>query len=72
MLQALIANVNRDRKTRPYQADTFVPKWGRASTRKGPATGEEMLAAVKKINKAMGGGTNGDSRRPDDRDRDRS
>lgn len=54
MLQALIANVNRGKRQRAFEADQFMPKWGRAKP-KGPMSGEDMLAAVKRLHKSMGG-----------------
>lgn len=54
MLQATIANVNRSKKTRPYKSEQFVPTWGVAAE-SGPMSGEDMLAAVKRINANMGG-----------------
>lgn len=58
MLQATIANVNRSRKVRPYKAEQFMPKWEVAEPR-GPMSGEDMLAAVKRYNRNMGGGQGG-------------
>lgn len=60
MLQATLANVNRGKAQRPYKADEFMPKWGRAKPA-GPMTGEDMLRAVKRINKTMGGARGGDA-----------
>jgi hypothetical protein len=59
MLQATIANVNRGKRQRPYKAEQFRPQWGVAQPN-GPLSGDDMLAAVKRINKGMGG----DVRRP--------
>jgi hypothetical protein len=55
MLQATIANVNRSNRQRPFKADQFKPQWGVAQP-VGPLSGEDMLAAVKRINRGMGGG----------------
>jgi hypothetical protein len=55
MLQATIANVNRSKKTRPYKAEQFVPEWGSGSRSSAPMSGEDMLRAVKRINRGMGG-----------------
>jgi hypothetical protein len=65
MLQALTANVNRSKGQRPFKLDEFMPKWGRAR-QAGPMTPEDMLRAVKRANKAMGGEVRGgdDSRPP--------
>jgi hypothetical protein len=58
MLQATIANVNRGKSQRPYKHDEFMPKWGRAKPA-GPMSPEDMLRAVKRINKTMGGSSSG-------------
>jgi hypothetical protein len=58
MLQATIANVNRGKGAKPYTAEQFLPRWG-LSKPAGPMTGEDMLRAVKRANKAMGGRTEG-------------
>lgn len=56
MLQATIANVNRGKSQRPYQAEQFVPKWERRRMDGNEAMSpEDMLRAVKRIHKAMGG-----------------
>jgi hypothetical protein len=55
MLQATIANVNRSRKQKAYEPSGFMPKWGVARPAPGPMSGEEMLEAVKRINRKMGG-----------------
>jgi hypothetical protein len=54
MLQATIANVNRSKRARPFKAEQFVPEWG-VATKSGPMSGDDMLAAVKRINAGMGG-----------------
>lgn len=57
MLSSVIANVNRSKKQRPFTAEQFMPKWERRRTVKsGAMDGEDMLRAVKRIHKAMGGG----------------
>ena len=57
MLQATIANVNREKKIRPYTAEQFLPKWERRkmSDGNGEMSPEDMLRAVKRIHKAIGG-----------------
>jgi hypothetical protein len=55
MLQATIANVNRGKNQKAYEPDNFMPKWGVAKPTPGPMTGHDMLEAVKKLNKGMGG-----------------
>lgn len=55
MLASVIANVNRSKKQRPYQAEQFLPTWERRQVKTGPMSGEDMLRAVKRIHKAMGG-----------------
>ena len=57
MLQATVANVNRSKKQRPFKAEQFVPKWERRRPvdGNGEMSGEDMLRAVKRIHKAMGG-----------------
>jgi len=57
MLQATIANVNREKRQRPFKAEQFVPKWERRQQvdGNGEMSPEDMLRAVKRIHKAMGG-----------------
>jgi len=55
MLQATLANVNRSKRQRPYKPDQFKAEWGVVKPQ-GPMSGEDMLAAVKRINAGMGGG----------------
>jgi len=64
MLQATIANVNRSKRERPYKAEQFAPKWERRQPvdGNGEMSGEDMLRAVKRIHKAMGGSSGVDSR----------
>jgi len=67
MLQALLANVNRGKKQRPYEAKQFMPKWGRARERaEGPMDGYQLLSKIKKINRQMGGKERVDARGPAD------
>lgn len=54
MLQATLANLQRSKKQRPYKAEQFKPVWGVAKP-DGPMSGEDMLAAVKRYNRNMGG-----------------
>jgi hypothetical protein len=54
MLQATIANANRSKRVRPYKPEQFVPEWS-VATKSGPMSGDDMLAAVKRINANMGG-----------------
>jgi hypothetical protein len=56
MLQATIANVNRGKTQRAYEPDQFLPRWGKTKTAAGPMSGEDMLRAVKRLHKGMGGG----------------
>jgi len=57
MLAAVIANVNRTKRQKPYQAEQFIPKWDRDAPPERPAemSGEDMLRAVKRAHKALGG-----------------
>lgn len=56
MLASVIANVNRSRGQRPYKAEQFKPKWERREVQQtGEMSGQDMLHAVKRIHKAMGG-----------------
>ena len=57
MLQATIANVNRNKRQQPYKAEQFLPKWERRQQvdGNGEMSPEDMLRAVKHIHKAMGG-----------------
>jgi hypothetical protein len=60
MLQATIANVNRGKRQKPYQGSQFLPRWGRAKDKtEGPLDGYSLLDKIKKINRQMGGGTQG-------------
>jgi len=57
MLAAVIANSNRSKRAKPYRAEQFIPRWDSDARpeRRPEMTGQEMLKAVKKINKAIGG-----------------
>jgi hypothetical protein len=57
MLATVIANANRAKRTRPYKADQFMPKWDAKAPaeRKQEMSGEDMLRAVKRLNRTMGG-----------------
>lgn len=54
---AVLANVNRRKGAKPYTADQFIPRWDREAPpeRKPEMSGDEMLRAVKSINKRLGG-----------------
>jgi hypothetical protein len=54
MLQATIANGNRGKRQKPYEASQFLPKWGRAKVA-GPLDGYQLLDKIRKINRQMGG-----------------
>lgn len=57
MLAAVIANANRSKNAKPYRAEQFIPKWdadARPEVRP-EMSGEDMLRAVKRINKQLGG-----------------
>ncbi len=59
MLQATIVNVNRGKNQKASESAQFLPNWGiakPASTE--PMSGYDMLEAVKKMNKRMGGTQN--------------
>jgi hypothetical protein len=55
MLQATIGNVNRSKKQKAYEPAGFMPQWGIAKPAAGPMSGHDMLEAVKKLNRRMGG-----------------
>lgn len=63
-LQATIANVNRGKRQKPYEASQFMVRWGRAKERTRDALdGYSLLDKVRKMHKQMGGGTErGDTR----------
>lgn len=58
MLQATIANSNRSRRQKAYEPAQFMPKWGVAKPDAGPMSGHDMLEAVKRLNRKMGGTQN--------------
>ena len=62
MLQATIANVNRGKNQKAHEPSAFLPKWGVAKPAAGPMSGYDMLEAVKKLNKRMGGTQGVDTR----------
>ena len=62
MLQATIANANRGKGQKVYEPEAFMPKWGVAKPAAGPMSGHDMLEAVKKLNKRMGGAQSVDTR----------
>jgi hypothetical protein len=53
----VLANINRRKGAKPYTVQQFMPQWdpGAPPERRPEMTGEEMLRAVKSINKRMGG-----------------
>ncbi len=57
MLASVIANTSRPKKSRPYKAEQFVPKWDADARpeRRPEMDGHEMLSAVRKINRMVGG-----------------
>lgn len=57
MLASVIANVNRTKQQRPFRAEQFIPKWDRdAPPERAPEmSGDEVLRAVRRAHKAMGG-----------------
>jgi hypothetical protein len=57
MLASVVANVNRGRSQRPYSAEQFMPKWDKDARpdRRPEMSAEDMLRAVKRAHKAMGG-----------------
>lgn len=57
MLASVIANSNRSKSSKPYRADQFIPKWDKnaPAERRPEMSPEEMIRAVKRANKAMGG-----------------
>lgn len=54
---AVLANVNRRKGAKPYTAEQFIPRWDPEAPRqrRPEMSGQEMLQAVKSINKRMGG-----------------
>lgn len=60
MLQATIANGNRGKRQKAFEGKQFLPRWGKAKDRdEGPIDGYALLDKVKKINRQLGGGTQG-------------
>lgn len=57
MLASVIANVNRAKRTKPYRAEQFIPKWDADARpeRRPEMSGEDMLRAVRRYNRRMGG-----------------
>jgi hypothetical protein len=57
MLASVIANSNRTKRSKPYKADQFIPKWDvNARPEQRPEMSpDEMLRAVKRAHKMMGG-----------------
>jgi hypothetical protein len=57
MLASVVANVNRAKRQKPYSAEQFIPKWDRKARpeRKPEMDGHDMLRAVKRAHKALGG-----------------
>lgn len=56
-LAAVVANVNRSKRQRPYRPEQFIPKWDPEAPpeRRPQMSGDEMLRAVKGINASMQG-----------------
>jgi hypothetical protein len=62
-LQSTIANSNRGKRQKPFEAKQFLPRWGRAKEQtEGPLDGHALLAKVKSINRKMGGAESVDTR----------
>lgn len=55
MLQSTLANINRGKRQSPFEPKQFLPRWGRAPKQSGPMDPEDMLRAVKRANKSLGG-----------------
>lgn len=57
MLCSVIANANRSKRAKPFEPKQFLPKWdpNAPPERRPEMTGQDMLAAVRKANKALGG-----------------
>lgn len=57
MLCSVIANANRGKRSKPFEAKQFMPKWDPDAPpeRRPELSGEEMLRAVKRAHKALGG-----------------
>lgn len=56
MLASVIANSNRGKGQKAYEAADFLPKWERKAESQ-ELDGEAMLRVVKSLNRSMGGGT---------------
>ena len=58
MLSSVIANVNRSKRSKPLKPEQFMPKWDSKARpeRRPEMSGEEMLRAVKRAHRALGGG----------------
>lgn len=56
-LCSVIANGNRSKRQKPFQPKQFMPKWDANALpeQRVAMTGEEMLRAVRRANKALGG-----------------
>ena len=61
MLQATIANTQRGKRQKPYEAKQFMPKWGRAPAQAEELDGHAMLDKIKRINRQMSNGRGGAS-----------
>lgn len=58
MLQSTLANVNREKKVKPYTFEQFMPGWGKSAEdaeRPREMDPREMLRAAKRITRGMGG-----------------
>lgn len=57
MLASVVANVNRGKGQRPYKAAQFIPQWdeGAPPERAPEMSPDEMLRAIRRTHKAMGG-----------------
>jgi hypothetical protein len=56
-LCSVIANANRSKRQKPFTPKQFMPKWDPKALpeQRQEMTGEEMLRAVRRANKALGG-----------------
>jgi hypothetical protein len=57
MLMSVIANSNRGKRQKPFKPEQFMPKWDPTAPPERPREmdGHEMLRAVKRAHKALGG-----------------
>jgi hypothetical protein len=57
MLSSVIANAQRSKRTKPFEPKQFLPKWdpNAPPERRPEMSGQDMLSAVRKANKALGG-----------------